>query len=309
MSKFREFTFVSSNGQTKINVRRFDPEGAPRGVVQIAHGVAEYIDRYDEFMAFLAEKGFIALGSDHLGHGKSINDSSELGWFAEQDGWDLLVSDMHKLHDIVFAEDPNLPYFLFGHSMGSFLTRTYLIKYPSDLTGAVICGTGQQDAALVGAGEAAAKLVCTLRGSKHRSKLLTGMAFGSYNKEFEPKRTNSDWLSRDTANVDKYEADPLCGFMPTAGLFRDMMGGIKLISDPANIAKMRKNLPVFFISGDKDPVGEDGKGPLKAAELFRQAGMGDVSIKLYPDCRHELLNELNKDEVMGDILGWLEKYI
>ena len=307
MSTFREFTFTSVNGTTPIHVRRFDPEGAPRGVVQIAHGVAEYANRYDPFLRFLADNGFVAVAHDHLGHGKSVTDDSELGWFAEKGGWDLVVSDVKKLHDMLQEEFPDLPFVLFGHSMGSFVARTYLIRYPEDLNAAVICGTGQQSAALVGGGKLMANLVCTFKGTKHRSKFLNGLAFGSYNKAFEPLRTQVDWLSRDTAVVDAYDADPLCGFMATAGLFRDMMGGISFIGKPANVAKVRKDLPVFLIAGAMDPVGEQGKGPQRALELYRQVGLADATLKLYPDCRHELLNELNKEEVMADILAFLNE--
>lgn len=306
MSKLSETAFTSTNGRTQIRVRKWEPETAPKGVVQIAHGVAEHIERYGGFMRFLADNGFAAAGNDHLGHGKSVNDDSELGFFAEKDGWDLVVGDMKKLHDMLAAEYPGLPIFLFGHSMGSFLARTYIIKYGNDFTGAVICGTGQQSPALVGAGKAAAKLICTFSGPKHKSNMLNTMAFGAYNKGFDTVRTPCDWLSRDETNVDKYIADPLCGFVPTAGLFRDMMTGIAFISDQKNAAKMDPELPVFFIAGDKDPVGENGAGVQRAFEMFRAVGMKDVSIKLYPECRHELLNELNKDEVMADVLEWIE---
>ncbi len=306
MPQFKNFTFLSANGKTKINVRRFDPDAAPRGIVQIAHGVAEHSARYDEFMTFLAANGFVALANDHLGHGKSVNDESEKGWFADKGGWDLVVGDVKKLHDMTKSEYPDVPYILFGHSMGSFVARTYLIRYPNDLNAAVICGTGQQSAALVGAGKAAAKAVAFCKGSKHRSKMLNGLAFGAYNKEFEPRRTDCDWLCRDAEIVDRYIADPDCGFTATAGLFRDMMGGIAFIGKRENIEKMNKSLPVFLISGDKDPVGENGKGPARVAELWKRAGMRDVCLKLYPDCRHELINELNKAEVMNDILHFIE---
>ncbi|MBQ2110380.1 MAG: lysophospholipase [Clostridia bacterium] len=306
MPELTEFTFPSSNGSTAIRVRKWEPDSAPRGIVQIAHGVAEHCERYDEFMTFLAANGYIAAANDHLGHGKSIRDDGDLGFFADKDGWDLVVSDMHKLHELLRAEHPELPFFLFGHSMGSFLTRTYLIKYPDELTGAIICGTGQQSPALVGAGNAMAKLICSLRGARHKSIMLNNTAFGSYNKDFQPIRTPCDWLSRDEANVDKYVADPLCGFVPTAGLFRDMMGGISFIGKKENIEKMRKDLPVFFIAGAKDPVGESGEGVKRAYGAFLDAGMKDVRLKLYDECRHELLNELNKDEVMADVLEWIE---
>ena len=309
MAVFREYTFVSSNGRTPIHVRRFDPEGAPRAVVQVAHGVAEYGARYDAFLRFLAEHGFVAVVHDHLGHGQSITDRSELGWFAEKKGWDCVVDDVKLLHDALREEFPALPHFLFGHSMGSFVTRTYLIRFPEDLTAAVVCGTGQQAAALVSSGRAMAATICATRGTKFRSTLLNTLAFGSYNKEFRPMRTVFDWLSRDEAVVDAYLTDPLCGFLPTAGLFRDMMTGIVFIGDPKNVALMRKDIPIFLIAGDRDPVGEQGKGPRRVRSLMQAAGVSDVSLKLYANCRHELLNELDREQVMEDVLAFFESHL
>ncbi|MBQ7173457.1 MAG: lysophospholipase [Clostridia bacterium] len=306
MPKFSEFRFPSSNGQNEIFVRLCEPDGTPRGIVQVAHGVAEHSERYIPFLTFLAEHGFVAAADDHLGHGKSARDESELGYFAERDGWDCVVSDLHTLHEKLVKDYPGIPVFLFGHSMGSFLTRTYLIKYPNDLTGAMICGTGQQASIMVAGGKMLSSIVSAFKGKKCRSNFLNGLAFGSYNKEFEPKRTICDWLSRDEKVVDAYMADPFCGFTATAGLFHDMMGGISFISKPKNLANMNKDLPVFFVSGAKDPVGENGKGVEKAVNAFKAAGMKDVTLKLYPDCRHELLNELNKEEVMKDLLDWIE---
>lgn len=307
MSKFTEFRFPSSNRQNEIFVRLCEPEVPPRAIVQIAHGVAEHSGRYLAFMEFLANHGFVVAADDHLGHGQSVKDDSELGYFAEKDGWACVVEDLHTLHEKLKKDYPGIPAFLFGHSMGSFLTRTYIIRYPDDLSGAIICGTGQQAGALVAGGLVASSIVCSFKGKKCQSNFLNGLAFGSYNKEFEPKRTICDWLSRDEALVDAYIADPLCGFTATAGLFHDMMTGIAFISKQKNIEKMRKDLPIFFISGEKDPVGENGKGVKKAYDAFQKAGMKDTTIKLYPDCRHELLNELNKEEVMSDILGWLNE--
>ena len=304
-----EFTFLSSDGRTQIFVRRRDSEIPARGIVQIAHGIAEHSERYLPFMDFLAENGFIAVANDHLGHGRSIASEADLGCFAEKNGWQLAVRDMKRLHDLLREENPDLPYFLFGHSMGSFLTRTYIIEYPDDPAGAIICGTGMQPAALVKSGGAMAKLLCATRGASHKSALLSATAFGGYNKAFEPKRTEYDWLTRDDAVVDKYIADPLCGFMPSAGLFRDMMGGISFISSLKNMKNMNKKLPVLFISGEKDPVGENGEGVKKAYAAFVKAGLQDVSIRLYPECRHELLNELNRAEVMDDVLAWLGGHI
>ena len=306
MSSFSDDTFLSSNGKTNIHVRQCTPDGAIRGIVQIAHGIAEHVERYDAFAQFLAGKGFLVVANDHLGHGQSISSQEDLGFFGETGGWNLAVSDMHKLFEITHEKHSGLPYFLFGHSMGSFLARTYIIRYPDDLAGAVICGTGQQSGLIVAGGKMMGGMECRKHGPRYKSEKLNAMAFGSYNKGYAEKLTDYDWLSRDPAVVDRYIADPLCGFIPSAGLFTDMMCGLQFIGKAANLTAMKKTLPVLLIAGDKDPVGENGKGVRRVYEMFRKAGMQDVTMKLYPDCRHEILNELNKDEVMSDVDTWLE---
>ena len=308
MTQIREFTYPSSDGKTLIHAYRLDPLSAPRAVFQIAHGVAEYALRYESFMRFLSERGFVVVANDHLGHGKSVQSEQNLGWFCETDGWEKVVDDIKSLHDQMKAEFPDLPYILFGHSMGSFVARTYLIRYPEDLTAAIICGTGQQSAALVRAGKSMAGMICKRKGGKHRSEFLNNMAFGAYNKGFEG-RTTHDWLTKDQTVVDAYVADPLCGFTPSAELFYEMMRGIRFIGKAENIAKMRKDLPIFLIAGAKDPVGECGKGPKKVYDLYRAAGIRDVEWKLYENDRHELLNELDRETVMNDILAFIEKCI
>lgn len=305
MPVFRDDYFPSCDGKTAIHVRRCIPDGAPVGIVQIAHGIAEHVMRYDAFAEYLARQGFLVAANDHLGHGKSLSDESCMGFFAETGGWELAVGDMHKLAEQLSGEYPGLPFFLFGHSMGSFLARTYLIRYPGELTGAVICGTGQQASGLIQSGRSIGRAEIRRKGAKYRSQLLNSMAFGAYNSKIEAKRTDYDWLTRDPAVVDAYIADPLCGFIPTAGLFTDMMDGLAYISRRANMEQMRKDLPVLFISGDKDPVGDYGSGVMKAYTYFLNAGMTDVTLKLYHDCRHEILNELCKEQVMGDVLRWL----
>lgn len=305
MPTFSDYSFLSCNGKTNIHVRRCTPDSAPIGIVQISHGIAEHVERYDRFAEFLANHGYIVVANDHLGHGKSINDISDLGFFSESSGWEKAVGDMRKLFEITSSEFSGLPYFLFGHSMGSFLTRTYIIKYRSGLNGAIICGTGQQSPLLVAGGKLLGKIECSKNGVKYKSQKLNDIAFGNYNDCFEVKRTLNDWLSRDESEVDKYIEDPLCGFIPSAGLFTDMMNGIEFIGKPRNISRMSKDLPILMISGDMDPVGQNGKGVMKVYNLFLKNGMKDVTLKLYHDCRHELLNELNKEEVMNDILAWL----
>ena len=309
MPVFSDFYYPSSNEKTNIRARRCLPDGQARAVVQIAHGIAEHIERYDDFAAFLAENGFAVFGADHLGHGKSVNSSDELGFFAESGGWDMAVRDMDKLHDLAKEEFPGLPYFLFGHSMGSFLARTYIIRFRSGLDGVILSGTGQQPKALVLGGKIMGKREIKKHGATYKSKMLNDLAFGSYNKGFETPRTVSDWISRDVEAVDKYIEDPLCGYVPSAGLFHDMMCGIEFITNPRNVRRMNPELPVYFMSGDADPVGENGRGVMRAYRSFLDAGMKDVSLKLYHEGRHEMLNELNRDEVYKDILSWLESEI
>jgi len=307
LPQLHEFTFPSCDGVHEIYVRKWTPDGEPRGVVQIEHGVLEYIQRYDGFMQFLAQHGFVAAGDDHLGHGRSVKDETELGWFSEENGWSMVVGDIHRLHNRLKEEYPNVPMFLFGHSMGSFLVRTYSVLNGEELDGLIVCGTGNQAAPLLLAGKAAAKLEILRHGVRHRSQRLNDLIFGSYNVKFKESRTQNDWLCRDEAIVDAYEADPLCGGIPTVGLIYEMMKGLIFVTDKKNVSRMPKDLPVFFISGAADPVGEQGKGVMKAYRLFLDSGLKDVSLKLYPEGRHEILNELNKEEVYSDVLEWLEK--
>ena len=306
MPTLREFTFPSSDNQHQIYVREWTPDGAVRGIVQLAHGIAEHIARYDGFAQFLAEHGFLVAGNDHLGHGKSAADESEIGVFAENGGWQYAVSDMRTLTTMLQEAHPETPTFLFGHSMGSFLTRTYIINWRTGLSGAVISGTGQQSALLVRGGEMMANLEVRQKGHAFKSERLNTMAFGKYNDGIAHPNTACDWLSRDTEVVDKYVTDPLCGWVPSAGMFRDMMGGIKFISAKKNVKRMNPELPVLFVSGEADPVGENGKGVMRAYRSFIAAGMSDVTLKLYPGGRHEMLNEINKDQVFEDVLAWLE---
>lgn len=305
MPNFKDFYFNSSTGQNRIRVRQCTPDTAPKAIVQIAHGIAEHIERYDDFMSFLAENGFVAVGNDHLGHGKSIEKDGDKGFFAAKDGWNYVVKDMDILHDMMHEAYPDLPYIFFGHSMGSFLTRTYIIEHPEKPDLVILSGTGQQAPAIVGAGLLMANLAVKMYGPHRIGSGLNNIAFGSYNKCFSPARTAYDWLSRDKDVVDKYLFDPLCGFICTVSLYRDMMAGIKFISDQKNADRMDKDTPVYFMSGAMDPVGENGAGVERAYKSFCDAGLRDVFMRLYPDGRHEMLNELNRADVYNDILAWI----
>ena len=307
MANFVDFYFPSSTGRNRIRARKCIPEGQPRAIVQIAHGIAEHIERYDAFMAFLADNGFVAVGNDHLGHGKSIARPEEQGIFAEKDGWSYVVRDMDRLRDQMHAEYPDLPYIFFGHSMGSFLTRTYIILHPDKYDAVILSGTGHQGKPLILAGYAAAQLLVKCKGPAADGQALNDMAFGSYCKRIPKPRTPFDWLSRDPAAVDKYIADPLCGFVAKVSLYRDMMEGIKFLTTQKNADRMNKEAPVYFMSGAEDPVGDYGEGVERAYRSFCDAGLHDVFRRLYPGGRHEMLNEINKEQVMADILAWLNE--
>lgn len=309
MPTIKEFYFESTTGTNQIFARQYTPDSTPKAIVQIAHGIAEHIDRYQDFMWFLAENGYLAVANDHLGHGKSIRGIDEQGFFAEKDGWDYVVGDMEKLHDLTCEQYPDIPYVIFGHSMGSFLARTFIIKHPDKYDAVIISGTGHQGKALVTGGYMMANAFVKIYGPKKIGDTMNGIAFGAYNKAFQPERTPFDWLSRDEKVVDKYMADPLCGFVARVSLFRDMMGGIRFITNQDNINTMSKTQPVYFMSGAADPVGDNGVGVEKAYKAFCNAGLKDVTMRLYPDGRHEMLNELNKDQVYKDILNWLEEKV
>lgn len=306
MANLREFTYPSSDGVHQIHAAEWTPDMAePRGVVQLVHGISEYVLRYAPFAEFLTKYGFIVVGDDHLGHGKTAKGPQEYGFISERNGWTHLADDVHALRVLTGEKYPGLPYFLLGHSMGSFLARTYLIRWPGTLTGAILSGTGQESAPIVALG----KLLSGL-GDPHKvNKLVIRLSLGAYNKKFAPNRTGADWISRDEQIVDAYVRDPLCAFVPTAGMNHDMMGGLQFIANKENLAKMDKDTPVYFFSGDQDPVGAMGEGVKKVFGFFQSAGVRDVTMKLYPGGRHEMLNELNRAEVYADVLSWLETHL
>lgn len=301
----QEFTYPSSDGVHKIHAVEWLPEGTPRAVVQIVHGVAEYIERYEPLAAFLTQHGFLVCGEDHLGHGATAKDSI-YGYFGPEHGWDLVVRDVRRLRELEGEKYPDIPYVMLGHSMGSFLTRTYLIRWPGTLSAAVLSGTGQEAAPLVALGKGLSHMIGTLRGREYVSDLVYNLSLGAYNKKFAPNRTGADWISRDEQTVDAYLKDPFCTFKPTVTMFRDMLGGVQFIARKDNLAKMDVQTPILFLSGDQDPVGSMGKGVRKVEGMFRQAGCRDVTVKLYPGGRHEMFNEINRRQVMEDLLEWLE---
>ncbi len=308
MARLIEFHFPSADTTTAVYVRGFLPEGSVRGTVQIAHGIAEYIQRYDPLMEFLAHEGWAVYANDHIGHGKSAA-PDRLGYVGERSGWSVMVSDLLSLHRTIAQQHPGVPHFLFGHSMGSFLARTFLIKYGNRLDGCILCGTGHPPKAMTMGARALAELEVRRHGAGYYSELLQNVMNGQYSSEYTSPRTPFDWISSDPGVVDAYMADPLCGYAPTAGLVSEVLRGVSFITNQRNVDKMPQDLPVFFISGAEDPVGEYTRGVIRAYRAFLKAEILDVSLKLYPGLRHEILNDVGKGEVMDDILDWLNAHI
>lgn len=307
--KKQNFYFKSSDKMNRIYGICWIPEGQKvRAVLQIAHGMLEFIDRYDDFARFLCSKGIAVVGNDHLGHGSSVSSEEDWGYMGEN-GFECLVDDLKKVQKHFKQRFPEVPYFILGHSMGSFAVRYFISKYRKGIDGAIIMGTGYHPTALSVAGQTITRIMARVKGWHYRSPLVTKIAFGSYNKGIEDVRTAADWITRDEDIVDAYMADPRCQFMFTLNGYFEMFGGIRYITDKKNIAKVRKNLPILFISGAADPVGGYGKGVQKVHDMFLEAGNEMLDLILYEDARHEVLNEINRMDVYNDLYNWLNKEI
>ena len=309
MIKKQNFYFKSTNNKDRIHgVCWMSDRKKVRAVLQISHGMVEYIDRYDGLARYLCSRGFAVVGHDHLGHGKSVKSSRDWGYFGEN-GFECMVKDVHKVYKHFKRRFPKVPYFVLGHSMGSFVLRYFLIKYGRDIDGAVIMGTGYFSTGITKLGCFLTKTIAKFKGWQFRSNLVNKLAFGSYNKAFEPARTPFDWLSRDKKMVDKYISEPQCQFVFTLNGYYEMFRGLQFISKKANVEKMPKKLPILFMSGDADPVGGEGEGVQKVYEMFEQAGMQQMDLYFYEDGRHEILNDIVREEVYEDLYHWLKEEI
>ena len=307
--KKEEFKFRSTSDVCDIRAVKYIPEGEPKAILQIAHGMQEFIDRYDKFAEYMCSKGYLVTGNDHLGHGGSINSEEDRGYFCEKDGNKAVLNDIHKLTEITKKEYPNKPYFLLGHSMGSFYARQYIGEFGYELDAAIIMGTGHQPLPVVQAGMAACRMFALGRGWRYRSKAVNAMAFGAYNKKFAPARTNEDWLTRDEKIVDWYINEPRCNYIFTLNGFYNMFLGISRLHDKNLLNNVPKDLPLFFVSGQDDPVGDFGKGVKAAVDSLKNVGVKNIDMKLYPNDRHEILNEFDKEQVYEDLYNWLESKI
>ncbi len=304
-----DFFYPSADGNTRIHAIEWIPEGTVTGVLQICHGMCEYIDRYDGFARFLAQQGWYVTGNDHLGHGQSVTEDDRHGFFHDPDGNACVIRDIHALHEATKQKYPEIPYFLLGHSMGSFLARQYICMYGKELSGSIIMGTGSQPALTLKIGKMLCRRSAGKHGQMYRSSFIDKMAFGSYNKKFEPARTSKDWLTKDTDIVDAYLADPWCSFMFTVNAYYHMFSGIEYAQNQANINQIPKELPILVTSGADDPVGNFGKGVRPVFEAYQKAGIRDVQLKLYDGDRHEILNETDRGQVYADMLSWMKKHL
>lgn len=299
--------FESRDGVSKLHAIVWSDETKkPIGILQIIHGMAEYIDRYDDFARFMVKKGFVVVGDDHLGHGDSVGENGTYGYFCKKDPATVLVRDEHRLKKLMEAKYPGVPYYILGHSMGSFIARNYLNRYGSGIQGMIVMGTGNQSKALLSASKVLVGLTGFFCGEKHVAKFINKLAFGTYNRAIEDAKTNVDWLTKDETIVDKYIADERCGFTFTVNGFRGLFELIYRLQKPKNLTSIPKDIPIFFVSGEEDPVGDYGEGVIGAKNDLVRAGLENVSMKLYPGDRHEILNETDKDIVYQDIYEWLE---
>lgn len=304
--KRNEFHYKSCDGVTQIHAVEWIPSGEIRAVLQICHGMIEHIRRYDEFAQYLTERGFYVVGHDHLGHGGSVQSREDYGYFGEPDGNVSVIGDIHKLRWWTQKRCENVPYFMLGHSMGSFLLRQYLLKYSEGLSGAILMGTGYHSSLELTAGQFLCRAIAAVKGWRYRSRLVNAIGFGGFNRKFQPCETDKDWLTTDRRKREEYINDPYCSFVFTVNGYYHMFRGMKTLEKKNIAGNIKKDLPVFFVSGADDPVGSFGKGVEKIYERYRQAGMKDVEIHLYRDDRHEILNERNRAQVFEDIYLWLE---
>lgn len=307
MKKYTE-KIASTDSKNNLNVIIWETEKEPIGVLQIVHGMAEYIDRYDNFAKYMTEHGFNVIGHDHLGHGHSVSDERDYGFFAEENGDKIIIEDMHSVTQYAREKWEEIPNFILGHSMGSFCLRQYLTKYSNDVFGAIIMGTGWIPSAAALLGKTIATNTCKSKGSHTVNPLLIKLTLEPYNKPFAPARTNCDWLSRDEKQVDLYVNDKLCGFDFTAGAYKDFFTVLEKIAKNRQLIGMKKSLPILITSGSVDPVGGK-KACEKLNAQYKRCGINDVTLKLWENDRHEILNELDKSDVYRYICNWLKSKI
>jgi alpha-beta hydrolase superfamily lysophospholipase len=304
------FTFKASDGQPLFGYKWQPAEGeAPRGVVHIAHGMAEHAGRYARLAEALARAGYVVQATDHRGHGKTAERDEDLGFFTTSGGWKRVVRDQGELIDRARDEHPDLPLIALGHSMGSFMTQELMYTRPEALDAAVLSGSNGKPSPLVAAGRVIARVERRRLGERGKSALIHSLSFESFNKAFKSPRTLFDWLSRDPIEVDKYIADPRCGFVCSTAFWVDMLDALPALARPESHARIRKDLPVYVVAGSEDPVSERTKGLTQLVAAYRRAGLYRVTCRIYEGARHEIFNEVNRDQVTSELIHWLDKNV
>ena len=302
------FTFLSNDGKTAVHAVKWLPDAQEvKAILQISHGMVEFIERYEPFAAFLTAKGYMVVGHDHIGHGQSVASQEDWGYFCEKNPSDTVVEDMHKLRMIIQEEYAEIPYFMLGHSMGSFMLRKYLAIHNDDLRGAIIMGTGFIPEKMTRLALMLTNVIARLRGSKYRSKLIQSLAFGADYKGFDMtgEKLEKSWLTKDIKIVQAYYNEPRCTFMFTVNGYKGLFEAVNFSCNSENAALLPKKLPLFIVSGGQDPVGGLGKGVKEVYDMYEKAGIHDLTYKLYENDRHEILNETDKQAVFEDLLAWM----
>ena len=317
--KIKKFQFMSCNNYTTIHGIMWIPENEIQAILQISHGMAEHIERYDEFARYLARRGILVVGNNHMGHGDSINSEEDLGYFSvpikgmkkkdrEQNNSSAnVVKDLLHITKVVKKHYSGLPYILLGHSMGSFMARRFLMEYGKELDGIIIMGTGNQRKLTIKAGYAMTKILTLIMGERHRSKLIDKMMFGAYNRRIEKPESQNDWICSDTETLKKYNNDKLCGFMFTLNGIEAILSTLKYITNPANIKKIPLEVKMLITSGMEDPVGNYGEDVKYVYETYKDHGVENIYMEMYKDCRHEILNEKIRAKVYRDIFQWIDE--
>lgn len=309
MIKTENFKFIDRDG-TKINCYKwYRDQGEHKAIIQISHGMSENIFRYDEFARFLAGNGYIVYGHDHRGHGETANTLEDIGYMSNDNNFTAMVDNLRDLNQNILKENKSLPIILFGHSMGSFISQRYIQMYGNELSGVILSGTNGKHNFTVNLGIILSAIETKLKGRKHKSKMMDKLSFGGFNRNIDKPRTNFDWLSRDEKEVDKYIENQYCGIVFSTSYFHDFTKALKYIQNKGNLNKIPKNLPIYIFAGDNDPVGYKGKGIINLYNTYKKLGIKNVSYKLYKDGRHEMLNEINKKEVMEDTIKWINSII
>lgn len=305
----QEFTFLSNDQLHHLHAIVWKPERKIKAILQIAHGMQEYIDRYDSFSRYLNDKGIMVVGYDHLGHGKSVNNDEEYGYFTNNHPSDTLTADMYKFFHHIIKDYPNIPYFILGHSMGSYLLRKYLSTYDEPLNGAIIMGTGYISPALSRFAITLNEIFIKIFKSHHRSRFVTALSFGKSYQKFDTngKKPGKSWLTRNQEIVKKYYQDPMCNYVFTLNGYKGLFETVYFDSIQTNTNRTNKDLPILIISGANDPVGNLGTGVKKVYGMYQITGIKDLTCKLYEDYRHEILNEIDHEIVFDDIYEWMKE--